>query len=307
MLAKGKVLVTGGAGFVGREVVRQLLRKGYEVTVLDIVEKPTDFKMVKYIKGDIQSAAKCIMATAGKDFVIHLAAKTRIPDSFIDPDLYFDINVTGTRNMLTASHAVGIRKFVFSSSSSIYGNNPIPHKPFHKPDPLNYYAMTKLFGEQLCKQYKNVFGLNYNVLRFFTVYGDEQPSDDTNGLMISRFYRMANENAPLTVHGDGEYRRDYIHVSDVARACIASMESKVKSEIFNVGTGENVSVNQVVEILREFFPKLEIEYQEKPKGYASETLADIFKASKLLGWHPSISVENGIRELYNIKKKTNET
>ena len=209
--------------------------------------------------------------------------------------------------MLKASHAVGIRKFVFSSSSSIYGNNPIPHKPFHKPDPLNYYAMTKLFGEQLCKQYKNVFGLNYNVLRFFTVYGDEQPSDDTNGLMISRFYRMANENTPLTVHGDGEYRRDYIHVSDVARACIASMESKVKSEIFNVGTGENVSVNQVVEILREFFPKLEIEYQSKPKGYASETLADIFKASKLLGWNPSVSIENGIRELYNTKKKTNET
>ena len=307
MLAKGKVLVTGGAGFVGREVVRQLLRKGYEVTVLDIAEKPDDFKMVNYIKGDVQKAAKCIMATAGKDFVIHLAAKTRIPDSFIDPDLYFDINVTGTRNILTAAHAVGIRKFVFASSSSIYGNNPIPHKPFHKPDPLNYYAMTKLFGEQLCRQYKNVFGLNYNVLRFFTVYGDEQPSDDHNGLMISRFYRMANENIPLTVHGDGEYRRDYIHVSDVARACIASMESKVKSEIFNVGTGENVSVNQVVEILREFFPNLKVENQEKPKGYASETLADIVKAKKLLGWHPTVDISNGIRELYSTKKKINET
>jgi UDP-glucose 4-epimerase len=303
MLAKGKVLVTGGAGFVGREVVRQLLRKGYEVTVLDTVEKPTDFKMVKYIKGDIQNAAKCVMATAGKDYVIHLAAKTRIPDSFIDPDTYFDINVTGTRNILTAAHAVGIRKFVYASSSSIYGNNPIPHKPFHKPDPLNYYAMTKLFGEQLCKQYKNVFGLNYNVLRFFTIYGDEQPSDDNNGLMISRFYRMANENTPLTVHGDGEYRRDYIHVSDVARACIASMESKVKSEIFNVGTGENFSVNQVVNVLREFFPNLKVENQDKPKGYATETLADISKAKKLIGWNPTISIENGIRELYNTKMK----
>jgi len=125
--------------------------------------------------------------------------------------------------------------------------------------------------------------------------------------MISRFYRMANENTPLTVHGDGEYRRDYIHVSDIARACITSMESKVKSEIFNVGTGENVSVNQVVEILREFFPNLEIENQENPKGYATETLADISKAKKLIGWSPSISIENGIRELYNIKKKTNET
>ena len=303
MLAKGKVLVTGGAGFVGREVVRQLLRNGYEVTVLDIVEKPTDFKMVKYIKGDIQNAAKCVMATAGKDYVIHLAAKTRIPDSFIDPDTYFDINVTGTRNILTAAHAVGIRKLVYASSSSIYGNNPIPHKPFHKPDPLNYYAMTKLFGEQLCKQYKNVFGLNYNVLRFFTIYGDEQPSDDNNGLMISRFYRMANENTPLTVHGDGEYRRDYIHVSDVARACIASMESKVKSEIFNVGTGENFSVNQVVNVLREFFPNLEVENQDKPKGYATETLADISKAKKLIGWNPTISIEKGIRELYNTKMK----
>ena len=306
MLAKGKVLVTGGSGFIGREVVRQLHIKGYEVTVLDKSEKPQDFKYVRYIKGDIQSAAKCVMAAVGQDYIIHLAAKARIPQSFIDPDTYFDNNVTGTRNILTAAHAVGIRKFVYASSSSIYGNNPPPHKPFHKPDPLNYYAMTKLFGEQLCKQYKNIFDLNYNVLRFFTTYGTEQPSDDDNGLMISRFYRLANDSHPLTVHGDGEFKRDYIHVSDVATACIASMESKVKSEVFNVGTGTSYSVNQIVNILREYFPDLEIEYQDKPKGYATDTLADISKAKKLLGWQPLIDTETGIRDLYNIKKSIDE-
>ena len=306
MLAKGKVLVTGGAGFIGREVVRQLHINGYEVTVLDKSEKPQDFKYVRYIKGDIQSAAKCVMAAVGQHYIIHLAAKARIPQSFIDPDTYFDNNVTGTRNVLTAAHAVGIRKFVYASSSSIYGNNPPPHKPFHKPDPLNYYAMTKLFGEQLCKQYKNVFDLNYNVLRFFTTYGTEQPSDDDNGLMISKFYRLANDSHPLTVHGDGEFKRDYIHVSDVASACIASMESKVKSEVFNVGTGKSYSVNQIVNILREFFPDLEIEYQDKPKGYATDTLADISKAKKLLGWQPLIDTETGIRDLYNLKKSIDE-
>jgi nucleoside-diphosphate-sugar epimerase len=304
MLAKGKVLVSGGAGFVGREVVKQLIFNGYQVTVLDKAEKPHDFTHVKYIKGDIQNAAKCVMATAGQDFVIHLAARPRIPQSFIDPDSYYDDNVTGTRNMLTAASAVGIRKFVYASSSSIYGNNPVPHKPFHKPDPLNYYAMTKLFGEHLCKQYKNMFNLNYNILRFFTVYGDEQPSDDNKGLMIAKFYRLAEEGNPLTVHGDGSFRRDYIHVSDVAKACIASMESRVKSEVFNIGTGKNVSVNDVIDILREFFPEVQVELEPKPKGYAPETLADISKAKKLLGWKPEIIVEDGIRNLY-YKKNSN--
>ena len=301
MQVKGKVLVTGGAGFIGREVVKQLQQNGYVVTVLDKAEKPLDFTNVKYIRGDLQNAAKCVVACAGQDFVIHLAAKPRIPESFIDPDSYFDDNVTGTKNILTAASAVGIRKFVYASSSSVYGNNPAPHKPFHKPDPLNYYSMTKLFGEHLCKQYKNMFNLNYTILRFFTVYGDEQPDDDNKGLMISKFYRLAAEGKPLTVHGDGQYKRDYIHVSDVAKACISSVESRVKSEIFNVGTGENISVNEVIDILKEFFPDLKIENEEKPKGYASETLADISKAKKLLGWKPQINIHDGIRGLYNKK------
>lgn len=301
MQLKGKVLVTGGSGFIGREVVKQLQLNGYIVTVLDKAEKPEDFTNVKYIRGDLQNAAKCVVACAGQDFVIHLAAKPRIPESFVDPDSYFDDNVTGTKNILTAASAVGIRKFVYASSSSIYGNNPAPHKPFHKPDPLNYYSMTKLFGEHLCRQYKNMFNLNYNILRFFTVYGDEQPDDDNKGLMISKFYRLAAEGKPLTVHGDGQYKRDYIHVSDVAAACIASMESRVKSEIFNVGTGENISVNDVIDILKEFFPELTVENEEKPKGYASETLADISKAKKLLGWKPQINIQDGIRGLYSKK------
>ena len=302
MKLKGKVLVTGGAGFVGREVVFNLIRKGYSVTVLDKAKKPEDFKLVKYIKGDIQNAAKCVMASAGQDYIIHLAAKPRIPESFIDPDSYYDNNVTGTKNMLTAAHAVGIRKFIYASSSSIYGNNPAPHKPYHKPDPLNYYAMTKLFGEHLCKQYKNMFDVNYNVLRFFTVYGPEQPGCDDKGLMIAKFARLAKDGEALTVHGDGEYKRDYIHVSDVAEGIIASMESKVKSEIFNLGTGTNISVNSVVDILREEYPGLTVEHTEKPKGYAAETLADISKAKKLLGWEPKVNQFNGITAYYKENK-----
>lgn len=298
MQLKGNVLVTGGAGFVGRETVKLLQRSGYTVTVLDKAEKPEDFQNVKYIRGDLENAAKCVVACAGQDFVIHLAAKPRIPESFIDPDSYFDDNVTGTKNILTAASAVGIRKFVYCSSSSIYGNNPAPHKPYHKPDPLNYYAMTKLFGEHLCKQYKNMFNLDYTILRFFTVYGPEQPGCDDKGLMIAKFARLAREGKPLTVHGDGELRRDYIHVSDVAAAIIAAVETRVKSEIFNVGTGHNISVNSVVDILREFVPDLQVENVDVLKGYAKETLADISKAKKLLGWSPKISQADGIKEYY---------
>lgn len=302
MLLKGKVLVTGGAGFIGREVVFNLIKRGYAVTVLDKAEKPSDFKLVKYIKGDIQNAAKCVMAAAGQDFVIHLAAKPRIPESFIDPDSYYDNNVTGTKNVLTAAAAVGVRKFIYASSSSIYGNNPAPHKPYHKPDPLNYYAMTKLFGEHLCKQYKNMFDLNYNVLRFFTVYGPEQPGCDDKGLMIAKFLRLAKEGQPLTVHGDGEYKRDYIHVSDIAEGIIASMESKVRNEVFNLGTGTNISVNSVVDLLRTVYPGLTVELCDKPKGYASETLADISKAKKLLGWEPKVNQISGITAYYEVNK-----
>ena len=145
MQTKGKVLVTGGTGFIGTELVEQLHKKGYEITLLDKKDKPMGLEHVKYIKGDLSNPSKCVFACAGQDYVIHLAAKARIPESFINPDEYFDSNVTGTRNILTAASAVGVRKFVFASSSSVYGNNTPPNKPTHKPDPLNYYAMSKLF------------------------------------------------------------------------------------------------------------------------------------------------------------------
>ena len=186
MQSKGKVLVTGGTGFIGTELVKQLHQKGYEITILDRADKPIGLDHVKYIKGDLSNAARCVMACAGQDYIIHLAAKARIPESFINPDEYFDSNVTGTRNILTAASAVGVKKFVYAGSSSVYGNNTAPNKPTHKPDPLNYYAMSKLFGEHLCKQYKIMFGLNYNILRFFTVYSENQPTS----LLFGKFAQM---------------------------------------------------------------------------------------------------------------------
>ena len=294
MQTNGKVLVTGGAGFIGTELVQQLHNKGYEITILDKQEKPIGLDHVKYIQGDLSSPARCVMACAGQDYVIHLAAKARIPESFINPDAYFDANVTGTRNILTAASAVGIRKFVYAGSSSVYGNNVAPNKPTHKPDPLNYYAMTKLFGEHLCKQYKIMFDLNYNIMRFFTVYSENQPTS----LMFGKFAELVKNGKPVTIHGDGEMRRDYIHVSDVASALIASIESKVKNDTFNVGTGNNISVNAVVDILREYAPELEAINVEKPKGYAPETLADISKTKNLLHWSPNTLIVPGLNEMF---------
>ncbi len=294
MQTNGKVLVTGGAGFIGTELVQQLHNKGYEITILDKQEKPIGLDHVKYIQGDLSSPARCVMACAGQDYVIHLAAKARIPESFINPDAYFDANVTGTRNILTAASAVGIRKFVYAGSSSVYGNNVAPNKPTHKPDPLNYYAMSKLFGEHLCKQYKIMFDLNYNIMRFFTVYSKNQPTS----LMFGKFAQLVKEGKPVTIHGDGEMRRDYIHISDVASALIASIESKVKNDTFNVGTGNNISVNAVVDILREYAPELEAINVEKPKGYAPETLADISKTKNLLQWSPDTLIVPGLNEMF---------
>ena len=294
MQSKGKVLVTGGTGFIGTELVKQLHKKGYEVTILDRKDKPIGLDHVKYIKGDLGNPSKCVFACAGQDYVIHLAAKARIPESFINPDEYFDSNVTGTKNILTAASAVGVRKFVFASSSSVYGNNTPPNKPTHKPDPLNYYAMSKLFGEHLCRQYKIIFNLNYNILRFFTVYSENQPTS----LLFGKFAQMVKEDKPVTIHGDGEMRRDYIHVSDVASACIASMESKVKNDTFNVGTGTNVSVNEVVDVLKKFAPNLTAINIDKPKGYAPHTLADIGKSKNLLNWSPKVEIQEGLVDMF---------
>ena len=294
MQSKGKVLVTGGTGFIGTELVKHLHKKGYEVTILDRKDKPSELEHVKYIKGDLDNPSKCVFACAGQDYIIHLAAKARIPESFINPDEYFDSNITGTRNILTAASAVGIRKFVFASSSSVYGNNTPPNKPTHKPDPLNYYAMSKLFGEHLCRQYKIIFNLNYNILRFFTVYSENQPTS----LLFGKFAQMVKEDKPVTIHGDGEMRRDYIHVSDVASACIASMESKVKNDTFNVGTGTNVSVNEVVDVLKTFAPNLTAINIDKPKGYAPHTLADISKSKNLLNWSPKIEIQEGLADMF---------
>jgi len=295
MQTNGKVLVTGGTGFIGTEVVKQLHKKGYEITILGRKDKPEGLDHVKYIKGNLSNPAKCVFACAGQDYVIHLAAKARIPESFINPDEYFDSNVTGTRNILTAASAVGIRKFVYAGSSSVYGNNTPPNKPTHKPDPLNYYAMSKLFGEHLCKQYKIMFNLNYNILRFFTVYSENQPTS----LLFGKFAQMVKDGKPVTIHGDGEYKRDYIHVSDVATACIASMESKVKNDTFNVGTGNNISVNAVVEILRKHAPKFTAVNVDKPRGYAPETLADISKTKNLLNWSPKIKIDEGLADMFD--------
>ncbi len=295
MQTNGKVLVAGGTGFIGTEVVKQLHKKGYEITILDRKDKPEGLDHVKYIKGNLSNPAKCVFACAGQDYVIHLAAKARIPESFINPDEYFDSNVTGTRNILTAASAVGIRKFVYAGSSSVYGNNTPPNKPTHKPDPLNYYAMSKLFGEHLCKQYKIMFNLNYNILRFFTVYSENQPTS----LLFGKFAQMVKDGKPVTIHGDGEYKRDYIHVSDVATACIASMESKVKNDTFNVGTGTSISVNTVVEVLKKHAPEFTAINVDKPRGYAPETLADISKTKNLLNWSPKIKIDEGLADMFD--------
>jgi nucleoside-diphosphate-sugar epimerase len=294
MQTKGKVLVTGGTGFIGTELVEQLHVRGYEVTILDRKDKPIGLDHVKYIQGELSNPARCVMACGNQDYVIHLAAKARIPESFINPDEYFDSNVTGTRNILTAASAVGVRKFIYAGSSSVYGNNTPPNKPNHKPDPLNYYAMSKLFGEHLCKQYKIMFNLNYNILRFFTVYSENQPTS----LLFGKFAQMVKEGKPVTIHGDGEFKRDFIHVSDVASACIASMESKVKNDTFNVGTGTSISVNGVVDILKKYAPDLEAINVDKQRGYAPETLADISKTKNLLNWSPKIEIVPGLNTMF---------
>jgi UDP-glucose 4-epimerase len=310
-----KVIVTGGAGFIGSHIVEVLRKNGHEAYIMDIIcsakglDALTAFKSIEemdyYLDCDIRDfeTIEHYFKLLKPEYVVHCAAKARIQPSFQNPIETYETNVLGTLNLLEASRRFGVKKFVYSASSSVYaGHNRLPLRESMKPLPLNPYACSKLMAEMLIEQYVKNFGLKACSLRYFNVYGPRQPTEGQYATVIGIFLRKLKNGEPFTIVPDGTQRRDFTWVGDVVRANIMSLESdKVgNAEIINIGSGENYSILEVADIIGgKNYPRVFIEPRE---GEARATLADISKAQRLLGWKPEMLFEEGIKILKNQTK-----
>src|SRR5215831_3453663 len=249
------VLVTGGAGFIGSNVVRLLLDSGRSVTVLDNLStgyrRNIDETAVRFIEGDVRDADRVVQAAKGADVIIHMAASVGNQRSLTDPRADTAVNALGTLNVLEAARAVGVRKVVYSSSAGIFGElRTLPIAENHPVEPDSPYGVSKLAGEKHCLAYSRLYGLEAICLRYFNVYGVNQRFD-AYGNVIPIFATLLLRGEPLTVFGDGEQTRDFINVADVARANVLAACNRGVSGAFNLGSGTAVTVNHLVQLLEQ--------------------------------------------------------
>jgi nucleoside-diphosphate-sugar epimerase len=308
-----KILVTGGAGFIGSHIVDKLLSSDFEVTIIDNLssgnleniknykEKPN----LKFIKGDIRDFNLVKELTKDKDAVFHEAALASVILSVDNPILTNDINVSGTLNLLKASVDNHVKRFIFASSAAIYGETPSPHK---REDvistPTNPYGVSKLAAENYVKVFHKVYGLETVSLRYFNVYGPRQSFDIQNayGGVITIFTNRLLRNLPPIIYGDGEQTRDFVYVEDVVQANMLALKSKnCVGEVFNIGTGTTVSVNQVATTLKEILKRNDLKniYTDPQPGDVRHGYADISKAKKILGYDPKFLFKEGLTKLVN--------
>ncbi len=295
------VLVTGGAGFIGSHVVDALLAQGCQVKVLDNFSTGRKENLshhkgdgnLKIVEANIADLEAVKPHFQGIDIVFHLAALADIVPSIVNPQAYYHSNVTGTMSVLEACRAAGVKKIVYSASSSCYGiAHDLPTKESAAIDPQYPYALTKNLGEQLVFHWRKVYAMKAVSLRLFNVYGPRSRTSGTYGAVFGVFLAQKLAGNPFTIVGDGTQTRDFIYVTDVARAFLKAGFSDVDGEVFNVGAGAPQSVNRLVELLQG-----EKTYIPKRPGEPDCTWADIQKIRDCLGWEPQVSFEEGVREI----------
>ena len=293
-----KSLVTGGAGFIGSNLVDKLLDMGHEVIVIDneFSESHDQFywnDKAKNYKYDIRDYEKTRPLYDGVDYVFHLAAESRIQPAILNPIEAVSINSVGTATVLQCSRESNVGKVLYSSTSSAYGMNPFPNVETQPDDYLNPYSVSKVSGEKLCKMYNNLYGLKTISFRYFNVYGERQPLRGQYAPVVGIFLRQNENGQALTIIGDGEQRRDFTHVSDVVNANIMSAISNTEDvyygQVYNVGTGKNYSINEVAAFISD-----NVEYVSPRIGETRITLADNSKIKKVFGWEPKVNLKDWI-------------
>src|SRR3989338_6180394 len=294
-----KVLVTGGAGFIGSNLVDALVEEGLDVSIIDNLEtgqRGNINQKANFFQVDIRKYEEIAPIFENIDCVLHLAALQRIQPAIRDMLPAHQTNATGTLNVLTAAQRAGVKRLIYSGSSSVYGKqSSLPFKEDMKPDPLNPYAVQKLVGEMYCRNFSELYRLPTVILRYFNVYGPREILEGAYATVIGIFRQQLKQGLPMTIVADGgEKTRDFTHVRDVVRANILAMGSdKVgKAEIINIGTGKNYSIKELAEMFRG-----PIEVIPPRPGETVTTLADNKKAKELLGWEPTVDLPSGVEEL----------
>ena len=294
-------LVTGGCGFIGSHIVDKLVMLGHDVRVVDDLSAQENERFyyndqATYWEKDIFKD-DCSDIFSNVDYVFHLAARSRIQPTIGSPNACFEVNVVGTQRVLEWSRLNGIKRVVYSGTSSLYGkHNSIPFQPNMPADCLNPYSMSKWMGEQVCKLYNQLYGVPSITLRYFNVYGPREPIKGKYAPVIGLFKRQNKNKQPMTIVAPGTQRRDFTYIDDVVEANICAMNSevdKIPFGIYNVGTGKNYSMFQLAELIH---PAPEISFIPERPAEVMETLADITETVKDLSWMPKHSLENKISD-----------
>ena len=294
-----KSVVTGGCGFIGSHLVDRLVALGHQVTIVDDLSTASGSHLnpaATLVKGSVTDYDQILSATSGADHVFHTAAWARIPRSIADPVGTHNVNVNGTLNVLQAARVNGVRRVVYSSSSSVYGDQS-SHvmREDMEPRPKSPYALHKLIGEQYGSMFARLFDMTVVSLRYFNVYGPRQGMEGAYVLVIPRFLRLRDEGKPLTIFGDGHQTRSYTHVTDVVRANLLAATAEVppgENTVLNIGTAEETSVNDIAALIggevEHIFPNPRGEFEERRKS------SDSSKAFAAIGWKPLVSLAQGI-------------
>ncbi|OGZ24195.1 MAG: hypothetical protein A2896_00420 [Candidatus Nealsonbacteria bacterium RIFCSPLOWO2_01_FULL_43_32] len=295
-----RILVTGGAGFIGSNLVDALIAEGEQVIIIDNLSggaKENLNPKAEFHQLDLRDLTAIKPLFEGVDFVFHLAAKPRIPLSVKDPIAAHENNLNATLNVLVASRDAKVKKVIYSSSSSIYGNQAeLPVKETMPAQPLNPYGLQKYVGELYCKIFYDLYGLATVSLRYFNVFGPRAPREGAYATVIGIFLHQKANGQPLTIIDDGEQTRDFTYVKDVVRANILAAQSQVgKGEAFNIGAGCSYSVNQLAELIGGKTVRIPAR-----SGEIKHSLADASLAKKFLGWQPEYNLESGLKELLKI-------
>ncbi len=297
------ILVTGGAGFIGSHLVEALLARGDRVRVLDGLssgrrEFLPEHDALELLVGDVRDSQALTLALDGVETVFHEAALRSVPRSVKDPYSYHDVNVTGTMRLLLAARDAGVRRLVFASSSSVYGDQPV--LPLHeglRPQPISPYGASKLIGEHYCANFALHYGLETVSLRYFNVFGPRQDPASEYAAVVARFVQAARQGLPLEIHGDGQQSRDFTYVTNVVDANLAAAEAPgVAGEVFNIACGERLSVVGIAKALEEVLGRPLPQRHTPPRpGDVRDTEADITRARAQLGFVPRVLFTEGLR------------
>jgi UDP-glucose 4-epimerase len=298
--------VTGGAGFIGSNLVEGLLSKGFRVRVLDNFStgKKENLERVcsriELLKGDLRSDKDVQKAVRGVCYVFHMAAISNVPQSVEQPLVTHEVNVTGTFRLLQASREAGAKRFIYTSSSSVYGEtNKFPSSEEDLPRPESPYAASKIMGEYYCRNFSQLYGLETVALRYFNVFGPRQNPRSRYACVVPIFLKCMLDGVPAEVHWDGKQSRDFVYVEDVVAANLLAMKRPgVSGEAFNIGSHSEARVIDCLTGIQKILGLKKVQARHTPKraGDVRRTFADITKARRLLDFRPSVSFEAGLRK-----------